>query len=208
MIWVSSSSWFRRAFYEFLYWRGKPRWDTGVTPPEVRDLIEVQRLPPGRALDVGCGSGTNVIYLAEHGFQVVGIDFIRRAIDRARERVKAAHLQVELYQANVLGPLNLGRPFDFVLDIGCFHNFDRSGRALYAENLARWTHKGSIFLVYAFYPATTGPRRFGVSPEALEKTFAKDFKVVASTVDESNTEQDSAWYRLERLTKNGSLSNV
>ncbi len=55
------SSFFRRALYEWMYWRGKPRWDTGITPPEVVQLVEAEHFPPGRALDIGCGTGTNVV---------------------------------------------------------------------------------------------------------------------------------------------------
>ncbi len=195
----SLSALFRRALYEFMYWRGAPRWDTGITPPEVKQLIGVEQLPRGRALDVGCGTGTNVVYLAEHGFNVTGIDFVPRAIEKARKRARAAGVQVELRVADVLEPTELGAPFDLVLDIGCFHNFDSVGRARYAANLVRWTHPGSTYLVYAFFPCTMGPRRFGVTPQTVRDTFAPRFKLVSSTVDEHNHDQDSAWYRLERL---------
>lgn len=76
----------RRWFFDLRYLRGRAPWDTGVTPPEVVDLIEGARLPPGRALDLGCGTGTNTIYLARHGWEVVGVDFSAVAIRRARRR--------------------------------------------------------------------------------------------------------------------------
>lgn len=195
----SLSSIFRRALYEWLYLRGKPRWDTGITPPEVRQLIEEQRLPRGRALDIGCGTGTNVLYLAKEGFQVTGIDFVPRAISKAREKARNANVDAALRVANVLEPIEFAAPFDFVLDIGCFHNFDPSGRASYVKNVVRWTHPGSTYLLYAFFPCTMGPRRFGVTPLAVRDTFAPHFKLLYSTADENNGEQDSAWYCLERL---------
>jgi len=185
-------------FFEFQYRFSQPRWDTGITPPEVVQLVEAERFPPGRALDVGCGTGTNVVYLARRGFQVTGIDFVPRAIERAQARVRAANVRANLRVANVLEPVTLGAPFELVLDIGCFHNFDEEGRARYAENLARWTHPGSTYLVYAFFPRTAGARRFGVTPEAVEQTFAPHFKQLRSSVGRNNAAQDSAWYRLER----------
>jgi SAM-dependent methyltransferase len=193
------SSLFRRGFYELLYWRGKPRWDTGITPPEVIQLVETEHFPPGRALDLGCGTGTNVIYLASRGFEVTGIDFVPRAVAQAREKTRRTGVRADLRAANVLEPLALGAPFDLVLDIGCFHNFDEADRARYAGNLARWTHPGSTYLVYAFFPGTAGPRRFGVTPRAMEQTFAPPCKLVSSTVDPNNAEQDSAWYRFQRI---------
>ena len=66
--------------YERQYRRGAPRWDTGVTPPEVVEVFEGEDPPSGRALDLGCGTGTNVLYLARHGFEVVGVDVSPLAI--------------------------------------------------------------------------------------------------------------------------------
>lgn len=44
-------------------------------------------LPPGRALDLGCGEGGDVIWLAEHGWQVLGVDISTTALSRAAEEV-------------------------------------------------------------------------------------------------------------------------
>ena len=61
-------------WWNLSYIFGRPRWDTGITPPELVELVESGQVPPGRALDIGCGRGTNAIYLAQRGFQVVGTD--------------------------------------------------------------------------------------------------------------------------------------
>ncbi len=197
------SSFLRRLMYEAMYRLGKPRWDTGITPPEVVQLVEGEHFPPGRALDIGCGTGTNVIYLASRGFEVTGIDFVPRAIGKAREKVRKANVRADLRVASVLEPLELGRPFDLVLDIGCFHNFDAAGRVRYAENLVRWTHPGATYLLYAFFPASAGVRRIGVTPEDVAKTFAPRFELVSSTVDKNNADQDSAWYRMRKRMGSG-----
>ena len=66
-------SW-RRMMYSLMYRFGAPRWDTSITPPEVVAVIEgAAALPAGRALDLGCGTGTNVIYLAQHGWETMGV---------------------------------------------------------------------------------------------------------------------------------------
>jgi len=48
--------------FEWRYWRGNTPWDTQVTPPEVMELIANTSL--GKALDLGCGTGTNAITLS------------------------------------------------------------------------------------------------------------------------------------------------
>ena len=69
------------------YASGEPLpWDTGTPDPMLVELIEARAITLGRALDVGCGSGTNAIYLAEHGFEVVGVDISPVAIENARAK--------------------------------------------------------------------------------------------------------------------------
>ncbi len=71
-------------FYDALYRFTRPDWDTGLTPPEVETLMKGRR-NGGRALDLGCGTGTTSIYLAQYGYDVVGVDFSSKAIEQARE---------------------------------------------------------------------------------------------------------------------------
>src|SRR5436305_11263245 len=78
-----------RVFYQWRYFTGKTPWDTNVTPPEVVEWVEHEDAPRGRALDLGCGTGTNALYLAQHGFEVVGVDFVSRAIATARRKAQA-----------------------------------------------------------------------------------------------------------------------
>ena len=67
------------------YASGEPLpWDTGTPDPVLVEMIESHAIVPGRALEVGCGTGTNAIYLADHGFDVVGVDISPLAVDNAR----------------------------------------------------------------------------------------------------------------------------
>ena len=78
----------RRLSYAVAYRTRRTPWDTGVTPPELVDLIEgPDALPAGRALDLGCGTGTNVAYLAEHGWDATGVEADRRAFEGAEHRL-------------------------------------------------------------------------------------------------------------------------
>ena len=57
---------------------------------ELVSLVESGRVKPGRAIDLGSGTASNVIYLAQHGFDVTGVDYSPAAIEmgRVRERVR------------------------------------------------------------------------------------------------------------------------
>ena len=89
----------KRFFFNFRYFRNNIPWDSGISPPELLEFIT--KYPPGRAIDLGCGTGTNVITLTEHGWQVSGVDFVPRAIKIARRKIKAAKIDADLHVGDV-----------------------------------------------------------------------------------------------------------
>lgn len=191
-----------------LWYFFKPPWDRGITPPELIELVEGGELPPGRAIDLGCGSGTNGLYLARHGFDVVGVDFAAVAIAKARRKAAQAGVQARFYTGDVLavgspGGVPVEAPFELALDIGCFHGFDAAGRRRYAEMLARITHPGSLYLLYAFGPPsadTEGPGSpfgpSGLSTTEVVQTFEGTFKL-RWVREGSFRMRASAWYLFE-----------
>lgn len=182
-----------RFFYRWRYFTGKTPWDTNITPPELVQLVESEGFRAGHALDLGCGTGTNAIYLAKHGFEVTGVDYVGHAIETARGKARALNAQIDFRVADVLAPGLVSKPFDLILDIGCFHSLDPDGRMRYAANIRSWTRQGSLFLVYAFFPFRTMARSLGVSRSEIEKLFCGDFELRAYAADDT-----SAWYRWER----------
>jgi SAM-dependent methyltransferase len=188
----------QRLYFQWRYFRRNMPWDTNITPPEVVQLIEREKFPPGRALDLGCGTGTNAIYLAQHGFETIGVDFVPRAIQQARAKADAARVKVEFRCADVLQPGAFAHPFDLILDIGCLHNLDAAAQTRYAANVRQWTHPGSVVLIYAFFPFLRGRRRTGITRAEMEKLFARDFVLVQYADDGK-----SAWYRWQRIKAEG-----
>jgi cyclopropane fatty-acyl-phospholipid synthase-like methyltransferase len=185
----------RRLSYAFAYRTGRTPWDTGITPPEVVELIEgAAALPPGRALDLGCGTGTNVAYLARHGWTAVGVDASRRAIDvaaRATETLPSA--TVVHGDVTKLGELLVEGPFDLVLDIGCFHSIARHRRDDYAAGVAERTAPGATLFMFAF----AGRGVVGVTSREMRDRFAPWFEPVGRIAGERPP--GAAWYRLRRV---------
>jgi SAM-dependent methyltransferase len=131
--------------FNLAYFRHPP-WDTGVTPPELIGYTDTH--PAGTALDLGCGTGTNAIYLAQQGWKVTGIDFARRAIRIARRKARKLGLEVDLQVGDVTHLESLVGQFDLILDIGCLHNLDDHGREAYLHLVKRLLAPGGTFLVY------------------------------------------------------------
>lgn len=192
---------FHRLKFAWRYLTGNAPWDTNITPPEVVQLVEGEQLPPGRALDLGCGTGTNAVYLARHGWRVTGVDFIARAVRAARRRARHAGVTglVRFIRSDVtrLDTLNLPGPFDLALDIGCSHGLPVGDLPGYASSLARYVRPGGTYLTYMFRP--TAERPLGLEPDAVEQLFAPHFDLVWSSVGEDVAAgARSAWYRFER----------
>jgi SAM-dependent methyltransferase len=185
----------RGLFYAFAYRTGRTPWDTGITPPEVVELIEgPSALAPGRALDLGCGTGTNVAYLAAQGWDVVGVDASRQAIGAAERKVAGvARTRVLLGDVTRLGTLSLGDPFDLVLDIGCFHSVPPKRRDDYAIGVAERTVSGATLFVWGFPRG----RVLRITPREMRDRFAPWFEPVGRI---PGTEPPgAAWYRLRRV---------
>lgn len=185
-------------FYDVTYRFSQPRWDSGITPPEVVAEVESGRIKTGRALDLGCGTGTNSIYLARHGFQVVGVDFAPKAIELARAKARQAGVVVSLYVNDVTRLDFLRDPFDLILDIGCFHSLGEQDRARYAENLTRLARPGGVFMLYAFGPRPTRLRNVGVTAEEVKNRFEKDFALMRMDEGRDHGALASAWYWFSR----------
>jgi len=87
-------------------------------------------------LDVGCGTGENVLYLASRGHDAWGVDLAPLAIDIARRKAAERNIQATFIVADVFDLRPLGRLFDTVVDSGLLHIFSAEQRPGFAASLA------------------------------------------------------------------------
>jgi SAM-dependent methyltransferase len=129
------------------YHAGDTPWDTGHPSLELIRVVEEDKIAPCQAIDLGCGTGSNAIYLAERGFEVAALDISPTALDRGRGKKAKAGVKTRFVLGNVLDPPeDIGGPYEFVFDRGCYHIVRRINLDQYLQTLERITRAGSLGL--------------------------------------------------------------
>lgn len=161
--------------------------DQLLTPPPRIGRANYTYPTPGRALDIGCGRGHQAVVLARRGWDVTGIDIIKSPLESARERARRAHVDVDFRHADINDPtLDLGGPFDLILDVGCYHGIRHDLRRRYVKAVTRLAAPGASLLMFAYGRGYRGPLPNGTSRLGIEHRFT-DWTLVA------DTDADSAW---------------
>jgi SAM-dependent methyltransferase len=181
--------------FRWRYWFRQTPWDTQVTPPEVMDFIA--RTPPGKALDLGCGTGTNAVTLARAGWRVTGVDFIPEAILAARAKAARSGFAIDFLVESVTDLSTLSGPFDYALDIGCLHALKAEDRMRYAGNLSRLLRPHAWYMLYAWLPRQRGGRGAGISAKEVESLLGPGLSLVRTAIGEERG-NPSAWYWFQR----------
>lgn len=151
---------------------GRAPWDTGRASKQLMHEVESGRLQPCRAVVLGCGTGTNAIYLAKQGFNVTGVDIAPTALALAARKAKQANVDVRWVLADVTAPPKLG-PFDFVFDRGCYHGVRQQNATGYVLAVTRLTQSGAKVLIMAGNAKDT---RAGGPPKVTEDQIRTDFQ--------------------------------
>jgi SAM-dependent methyltransferase len=165
-------------FYRLAYRFGRPRWDGSEPQPELAALTRER--PPGRALDLGCGTGTDAIYLASQGWEVVGVDFVPEAIATARSRAAAAGSAATFVvgDATRLRQAGISGDFGLVIDVGCYHAIPARLRDAYAAEVAAVTTPGADLYLAGISTPPPSWRLLGatgISPDDLRSRFGAAF---------------------------------
>lgn len=160
------------------YREGNTPWDTGLPSSELVAVLDSGVVRVGAAIELGCGTGTNSIYLATRGFAVTAFDFSPRALAAAEEKARRAGVQVRFLQADVTQiPPDAG-PCDFVFDRGCYHCVRHIDVAPYVAMVSRLLRPGARMLLLTGNAAETrehGPP--GVTEQEIRDELGRQFHV-------------------------------
>ena len=165
-----------RERFESAY-EGRPPWDIAGPQPAFVEL-EKKGAIRGSVLDVGCGTGEIALYLASRGLEVLGVDFVPIAIERAKAKAVGRGLSVKFEVGDALKLDQMGRKFDTVIDSGLFHTFSDEDRLLYVSALSRVVRQGGCVHILCKSdqePPGQGPRR--VTQQEIRDSFRSGWQV-------------------------------
>jgi cyclopropane fatty-acyl-phospholipid synthase-like methyltransferase len=171
--------------------------------------VESGRIAPCRAIDLGCGTGSNAIFLAQHGFDVTGVDFAAPAIEKARRRANAAGVRVQFVVDDLTNLQKVRGPFDFLVDYGALDDLRAKDRDLYVRNVVPLTDPGGRYLLWAFEWQTRWWERFlfamALEPGEAQRRFGQYFEIerIARETDFSQWPRGFACYLMLRYPYGG-----
>jgi SAM-dependent methyltransferase len=186
------------------YVTGDAPWDVGEANPHLVEFVRSGAVAPGGALDVGCGTGTNALWLAKHGFEVIGIDVASVAIEKARKKAAGTQRRCRFERMDFLNDEVPGGPFGFVFDLGCFHVFDAGAdRERFAQRVASVLAPGGRWL--SIIGSTEGPERDWGPPRRSARDIADTIEPALEILELRSVEIGvnlpapvAAWFCLSR----------
>lgn len=132
-------------------------------------LAEIcQRRKPGRALDLGCGAGTDSVYLAKRGWDVTSLDFMPKALEFTERRAKEAGVSIRPVEADIT-TWAVPEPFDLVLDHGLLHNMDPVRYPAYRERVLAAIADDGDFVLLHWHPRYPGQPSGRMGPLRVDR---------------------------------------
>ena len=127
-------------------------WNTALPPAMLVDLVESGEIAPCEAIDLGCGAGNYVVWLASRGFHVTGIDVSLKALEMAERLAATLGVSCRFVPADLTmaGVDDLAGHFDFAYDWEVLHHVFPEARAGYAANVHRLLRPGGRYLSVCF----------------------------------------------------------
>jgi cyclopropane fatty-acyl-phospholipid synthase-like methyltransferase len=172
----------RQLLFKVFYRLGFVPWDGHPLATSLQELIDGDgALAPGMALDLGCGTGDSSIYLAEHGWQVTGVDFVAKAVHKARAKAEANRVTATFTRADVtrLSSEGVGSNFGLIIDNGCLHGMSPEDRDAYAREVTALAAPDARLLLVEFVTgASYGVP--GIDPDEVKQLFAADWMLLSS----------------------------
>jgi len=179
------SGYWDEAYRSGLY---RKQWDHGDASQEIATCAALGIFPRnGVILDVGCGSGSDAVFLATMGFQVKALDISAKALDLVEEKAAKAGVKVETVHSSATKMPIEDASIDFALDRGLLHNLSDTEGSTYALELARVLKQGGQLLLRGARKSefNQGGADINFNPiteERIERTFPSELFAKGSVI--------------------------
>jgi 2-polyprenyl-3-methyl-5-hydroxy-6-metoxy-1,4-benzoquinol methylase len=154
-------------------------WFNPALDADLERALDELGLTSGSALDIGAGPGTQAQHLARRGFDVTATDIAAAAIRQAQQQA-GEHAQSINWQQDDILDTRLDRPFDLIIDRGCFHVLAPERRPEYVSTVGNLLNPGGYFFLKCMsrlQPGEVGPYRF--TPEQVRELFGSRLSVLS-----------------------------
>jgi SAM-dependent methyltransferase len=138
--------------WEERYQEGKEAlpWDSGEPAVELVEYFNGLQSPPKSVFEVGCGTGTNAIWMSKQGCEVTATDISPTAIDLAKAKAENSKKKIQFAVSDIVQTLPVPpNSVDFVFDRGVYHTMTPKNRKLFAERVALALSNGGFWLCLA-----------------------------------------------------------
>lgn len=130
----------------------KPSWLITQIPSELEEAIESGWFPPQETLlDIGCGDGSLSVWLADKGFEVLGVDFSSSIIERNRQQWQQKPYKLAFDIADMCVDRPSEPRVQLLFDRGCLQGIPKQFHTEYAKTVAAWSKPGAHFLLICGY---------------------------------------------------------
>ena len=120
-------------------------WNHEEPTKYLREIVAA-RPEGGRALDLGCGTGVDSVFLAENGWDVTSLDFMQEALTMTRRRAAGSGVRLNVYRTDITIWTGDGK-FDLLVDAGCLHALRLAYRREYKQKLLEWMRPGAEYVL-------------------------------------------------------------
>jgi len=182
-------------------------WDTGRVETNLAKTIEANNIDGKKVLEVGCGTGTNALWLEEQGFTVTALDISDEAINKAQSKANESDSSIRFLVMDILRNIPDDKPFDFAFDRGVFHSFDSSKeRKLFSLQIAQSLNTDALWLSLIGScdspPRETGPPMRSAQDIVLAvEEYFEIIELRASFFDSKRPDPAKSWYALMKKRK-------
>ncbi|NPA94947.1 MAG: class I SAM-dependent methyltransferase [Thermodesulfobacteria bacterium] len=196
--------------YQRRYETGDTPWDSGRPDKNLVNFLKTAQLSGKKALEIGCGTGENAIFLAQNGFDVTATEIVPLALDKAREKAEKQGVSINFLVKDIMDEDIPGKPFDFAFDRGCFHHYKTPEERLkFARRLAQHLGDRGIWLCLAGNSdgekvhGQGPPKRTAQEMVAAVEPFFEILLLKSGEFDSNMTPPPRCWIMVARKRKSG-----